>query len=316
MSPTRALQETQHSLIHLCLQTFRGALHLVQMVEFEHIVDRATRPTNAVLGKITGALKRFIPIPTAASSDASDGGVLLMRAPAPAKDNNVSKADPDHDLDRLVLLEYARHGSLMDIISKFDRNSIRFTNRALWNIFECLIRALCGMENPPSRYPNFARRGSRDVPLYTENPPPFNSDRTTNYVHFDIDVQNGRGKVFFYWQHGHQLLTQAFSYTVLVFEFDNGAHTCMPLMKVTSPALVALHAYEISFTSMDVYISTTFSELAKTYHACACRYRILASRWITKKREGEFSSPREHSQDEDAVDSFSSPVFFFSFLPI
>ncbi|KAM7186254.1 hypothetical protein V8F20_011459 [Naviculisporaceae sp. PSN 640] len=124
-----------------------------------------------------------------------------VRPPPPPYDQS---EDIDHTYDRmgsetdLLFMEYIARGDLESFISKQNQNvpanqdTPPPPNRVLWGMWECLVKMLIPLDNPPRD-----RRGRMNqdlfAPLESERFPLPNEPeygQGVNFIHFDIDPQN------------------------------------------------------------------------------------------------------------------------------
>ncbi|KAK4447935.1 hypothetical protein QBC34DRAFT_495764 [Podospora aff. communis PSN243] len=120
--------------------------------------------------------------------------------------------------DAILFIEYLRYGKLDTYLAKAAIMNKPFPDEALWQIFECLFRAVVGMSYTARlRFPELAHLSDEEflqqVPLYREEASQrVVSDLTAanpTMLHLDIDCLN-----------------------VLVGGFDEDEHRLMPIVKV------------------------------------------------------------------------------------
>ncbi|KAK4040783.1 hypothetical protein C8A01DRAFT_35158 [Parachaetomium inaequale] len=131
------------------------------------------------------------------------------------------KADILKQLDanrRLLFIEFMERGRFDDCIGKAGRGPVRFPNRVLWRIFDCLFRAVIGMAYPDAFQPAGSDPKMENLPQISENCTGFPvltpHCRRETVLHFDIDPLN-----------------------ILVGEFDGHEHNVVPILKIADLGL-------------------------------------------------------------------------------
>lgn len=96
-------------------------------------------------------------------------------------------------LDRrqdLIVLEYMRYGDLAKWIHKMAKSHQRFSEKVLWQMFQCFWRACIAMAYPGRFNPDGLDARNEQVPIRPESLPRKNRAITDPLVHFDLDPSN------------------------------------------------------------------------------------------------------------------------------
>ncbi|UKZ90323.1 uncharacterized protein TrAFT101_005345 [Trichoderma asperellum] len=138
---------------------YRGASHITQSLDLQEIADNVRRRINR--GHIINRGVRFY----------------------------------QKDLDILVL-EYAEHGCLFDIMSKASYFGVRFSNKVLWEIWECLVKGVVSVALQPESVKRWSPNSLDMVLNSLDNPQNINELLRlstlidSHDVHFDLEEQN------------------------------------------------------------------------------------------------------------------------------
>ncbi|KAK5992904.1 hypothetical protein PT974_06329 [Cladobotryum mycophilum] len=101
--------------------------------------------------------------------------------------------------ENVVVLEFAEHGNFFEMMAKASYFNIHFSNRVLWEIWECLVKGVASVAYQPGYVHFISRRGRKDLdklldctddPKQRDKLNAFKTMENSHDVHFDLEEQN------------------------------------------------------------------------------------------------------------------------------
>ncbi|KAK4132684.1 kinase-like protein [Trichocladium antarcticum] len=207
-----------------------GAKHVIQRVVLARPSARgaAAEPPPAVAGRAPG-YRQPRGAALRAALQAAIGGLLSPEARAAAEEDARQKLDEDQGV---LFIEYMERGRLDDHIAKVAIKGTHFPNEVLWQVFDCLFRAVIGMAYPNAFQPVGSNPRTDDISQVSETcyGLPLRGGFEDTIVHFDIDPLN-----------------------ILVGDFDQGDHNLVPVIKVADLGVAKLFGLMDRFKTVPMW---------------------------------------------------------------
>ncbi|KAK3997936.1 kinase-like domain-containing protein [Cladorrhinum sp. PSN332] len=221
--------DSRHNYIHREIKAHvatAGAKHVIQRVILQH--------HHTQIEQVTKQLRAFDPPPdndpAKADADLNDFEVIDE-----AEDEEFEvlerkfveldmKKDYKGSLDtheRVLFIEFMSRGRFDDYIGKVAQQKSEFPDQVLWQVFDCLFRAVIGMAYPNSFQPVGSDPRTEHIPPISETsrglPVLDSRSRMQRIIHFDLEPLN-----------------------ILVDGFDQDEHNIVPLIKVSDLGLAKM----------------------------------------------------------------------------
>ncbi|KAK4222364.1 kinase-like domain-containing protein [Podospora fimiseda] len=199
----------------------------------KHIVQRAIlQRHHTQIEQVTKQLRAFDPPDpgkTQAKAVNAPEGFELIEEPEDEEfevvDQKFVELDIKKDLkegldadDRMLFIEFMSRGRFDDYIRRVAEQLSEFPDQVLWQIFDCLFRAVIGMAYPTAFHPLNTDPRTEHVPTISETcrglPVLDSTSHRDRIIHFDLEPLN-----------------------ILVGNFDQDEHNVVPLIKVSDLGL-------------------------------------------------------------------------------
>ncbi|KAK4159072.1 hypothetical protein QBC43DRAFT_362721 [Cladorrhinum sp. PSN259] len=222
--------DSRHNYIHKEIRAHvatAGAKHIIQRVILTH--------HHTKIQQITKQLSAFAALgQSKASTNPDDEDEDFEMVDEPEEDvfevveTKFVELDMKKDFkgtldahDRLLFIEFMPRGRFDDYIGKVAEQGSNFPDQVLWQVFDCLFRAVIGMAYPNAFQPVGSDPRTEHIPSISEMssglPELDSRSKSSRLIHFDLEPLN-----------------------VLVGDFDQDEHNILPLIKISDLGLAKM----------------------------------------------------------------------------